>query len=84
MGSEDSDVKVVSVTSKGTTTIPVEFRKKYKITEGTRLEASDSGEGVLFRPIPQLNAAFGIDGEKALEIVKKLDHDTELEVILDD
>lgn len=83
MESETSEINIVTVTSKGTTTIPVEFRKKYKIREGTRLEASDTGDGVLFRPIPDLNDAFGIDGKKALEMTKKLDRDTEVEVTLD-
>lgn len=40
----------VVVTRKGQTTIPVKFRAKYGIEEGTRLEVVDAGDGVLFRP----------------------------------
>jgi len=40
----------VVVTRKGQTTIPIELRKKYRIVEGSKLEAIDTGEGVLFKP----------------------------------
>ncbi len=32
----------VSVTSQGTTTIPAEYRKKYNITQGSRLSVHDN------------------------------------------
>ena len=41
--------KEVVVTRKGQTTIPAHLRAKYGIEEGTRLEAVDTGEGILFR-----------------------------------
>jgi len=40
----------VVVTRKGQTTIPIGLRRKYGIMEGSRLEAIDTGEGVLFKP----------------------------------
>ena len=40
----------VVVTRKGQTTIPIEFRRKYRIVEGSRLEVVDTGEGVLLKP----------------------------------
>jgi AbrB family looped-hinge helix DNA binding protein len=40
----------VVVTRKGQTTIPIEFRRKYRIVEGSKLQAIDTGEGVLFKP----------------------------------
>jgi AbrB family looped-hinge helix DNA binding protein len=40
----------VVVTRKGQTTIPIDLRKKYRIVEGSKLEAIDTGEGVLFKP----------------------------------
>ncbi|TMI17180.1 AbrB/MazE/SpoVT family DNA-binding domain-containing protein [Candidatus Bathyarchaeota archaeon] len=40
----------VVVTRKGQTTIPVEMRRKYKIEEGSRLEAIDTGSGILLKP----------------------------------
>jgi AbrB family looped-hinge helix DNA binding protein len=39
----------VVVTKKGQTTIPVRLRKKFKIEEGTKLEAVETNEGILFR-----------------------------------
>jgi AbrB family looped-hinge helix DNA binding protein len=40
----------VVVTKKGQTTIPVRFRKKFKIEEGTRLEVIETAESILFKP----------------------------------
>ncbi len=40
----------VLVTRKGQTTIPVLLRQKYHIEEGSRLEAVDTGRGILLRP----------------------------------
>ncbi len=40
----------VLVTKKGQTTIPVELRRKYGIDEGSRLEAVDTGRGILLKP----------------------------------
>ena len=42
--------KLVTVTRKGQTTIPVRLREKYKIREGTKLEVIDAGEGILLKP----------------------------------
>lgn len=40
----------VIVTRKGQTTIPAELRRKFNIKEGTRLEAIETQEGILFKP----------------------------------
>lgn len=40
----------VVVTRKGQTTIPAELRKKYKIQKGTRLEVTETSEGILLKP----------------------------------
>ncbi len=40
----------VIVTRKGQTTIPIKFRAKYKIEEGTRLQVLDTDDGILLRP----------------------------------
>jgi len=42
-------VKEVIVTRRGQTTIPVELRRKYAITEGTRLVVIDTEQGIVFR-----------------------------------
>lgn len=39
----------VVVTRKGQTTVPVKLRRKYGISEGTRLRVEDTGEGILFK-----------------------------------
>lgn len=39
----------VVVTRKGQTTVPANLRKKYGISEGTRLLVEDTGEGILFK-----------------------------------
>jgi len=39
----------VVVTRRGQTTIPVELRRKYGITEGTRLVVLDMEQGIVFR-----------------------------------
>ena len=44
------ETEEVVVTRKGQTTIPAKLRKKYKIQEGTRLEVTDTSEGILFKP----------------------------------
>ena len=41
---------IAVLTSKGQMTIPVRLRKKYKIDEGTRLEAVETDEGILLKP----------------------------------
>jgi len=63
----------VVVTRKGQTTIPIGLRKKYKIMEGSRLEAIDTGEGVLFKPkLSFFDLAGSGAGKAALKDVKDL------------
>jgi AbrB family looped-hinge helix DNA binding protein len=51
--------KVVKVTRRGQTTIPVEFRRRHNIKEGSRLILEDRGEAMLIRPVPQLEDMGG-------------------------
>jgi AbrB family looped-hinge helix DNA binding protein len=44
------ETEEVVVTRKGQTTIPAQLRKKYKIQQGTRLEVTETPEGILFKP----------------------------------
>jgi AbrB family looped-hinge helix DNA binding protein len=39
----------VLVTRKGQTTVPANLRKKYGISEGTRLLVEDTGKGILLK-----------------------------------
>lgn len=38
------------MTRKGQTTIPIALRRRYGIEEGSRLEAVDTGSGILLKP----------------------------------
>ena len=65
--------KEVVVTRKGQTTIPASLRAKYGIEEGTRLEAVDTGEGILFKPKKSFLDLAGSGAKHAsVEEMKKL------------
>jgi antitoxin PrlF len=70
-----STEKVVKVTRRGQTTIPVEFRQKFGIKEGDRLMVEATEKGLLFRPIPRLEDMAGVDAKygKVEEIKKHID-----------
>src|SRR6266508_810349 len=51
--------KVIKVTRRGQTTIPVEFRRRHRIKEGSRLEVEDRGDSLLIRPVPSLEDLGG-------------------------
>ncbi|HIE23967.1 MAG TPA: AbrB/MazE/SpoVT family DNA-binding domain-containing protein [Candidatus Korarchaeota archaeon] len=55
----------VRVTRKGQTTIPVALRKKYNIREGTRLIVTDTGDGILLKPLPTILDLAGSGSKKA-------------------
>ncbi len=39
--------KVIKVTRRGQTTIPIEFRKRHRIEQGSRLVVEDRGDSIL-------------------------------------
>ena len=49
--------RVVSVTKKGQATIPKELRDKFGI--GDRVLVVETGEGILFKPLPRPEDEFG-------------------------
>jgi AbrB family looped-hinge helix DNA binding protein len=51
--------KVVMVTQRGQTTIPIEFRRRHNIKEGSRLIFEDRGDAILIRPVPKLEDMGG-------------------------
>jgi len=51
--------RVVKVTRRGQTTIPVEFRKRHQIEEGSRLLIEDRGDVMVVRPVPRLEDLGG-------------------------
>ncbi len=68
-----AETKEVVVTKKGQTTIPVSFRKKYKIEEGTRLEVVDTKEGILLKPKKSIWDMVGVYSQYGTpEEMKKL------------
>ena len=55
----------VVVTRKGQTTIPASIRKKYGISEGTRLRVEDTGKGILFKKVPNTLDLIGSGAKHA-------------------
>ena len=51
--------KIVRVTRRGQTTIPIEFRKRHGIDEGSRLVVEDRGDAIVFRPVARLEDLGG-------------------------
>jgi bifunctional DNA-binding transcriptional regulator/antitoxin component of YhaV-PrlF toxin-antitoxin module len=61
------------VTEKGTVTIPVEIRKKYKLRRGSKVRFLDTEHGALLVPAPSFEELRGIlSKEVAYEIIKEL------------
>lgn len=54
-------MRVVKVTRRGQTTIPLEFRKIYGIKEGDELIVEAREGGIFFRPLPKLEELAGVD-----------------------
>ncbi len=66
--------KVVKVTRRGQTTIPVEFRRRHRIKEGSKLVIEDRGDVMVIHPVPLLEDLGGslakkTSLERALEIL---------------
>jgi AbrB family looped-hinge helix DNA binding protein len=63
----------VLVTRKGQTTIPTSLRRKYGISEGTRLRVEDTGKGILFKKVPNTLELIGSGaGHATVKEMKKL------------
>jgi len=61
------------VTRKGQTTIPAELRRKYNISEGSRLTVIDTDQGILIRPSLRTSDLAGSGSKYATpEEMKKL------------
>lgn len=63
----------VTVTRRGQTTIPIEFRRKYGIEEGATLEIADTGRGLLIRKAPSTLDFIGTGRTSQKEIFARLD-----------
>ncbi len=51
--------KIVKVTRRGQTTIPVEFRRRHNISEGSRLVIEDRGDAMVIRSVTRLEDLGG-------------------------
>lgn len=74
--------KVVAVTKKGQTTIPVKLRMKYKIEEGTKLTVIDTNEGILLKPKKTIWDMVGAysnpeTADKIDKLLQKIRHEDE-------
>ena len=68
--------KIVKVTRRGQTTIPIEFRRRHRIREGSKLVIEDVGDAMIVRPVPRLEDLGGSLAKKtslehALEILEE-------------
>jgi AbrB family looped-hinge helix DNA binding protein len=52
------------VTRKGQITVPVRFREKNAIREGSTVEITDEGQRLIIEPIPELLDQVGVDRGK--------------------
>lgn len=65
----------VVVTRKGQTTVPARLRRKYGISEGTRLEVQDTGKGILLKKAKSTLELIGSGARSASveEMKRRLD-----------
>ena len=63
----------VSVTRKGQVTIPVEYRRKYGIKDGSKMIVEEQSGSIVFKPIPRLEDLSGVDtGKYDAQTIKEL------------
>lgn len=65
----------VIVTRKGQITIPVKYRRRYALREGSKLIVTESQDGVLLKPVTPLEDLAGIDAGKVslIDALRKID-----------
>ena len=62
----------VKVTRKGQVTIPVAYRKKLRIHEGTKIVVSQEKDTIIMKPIPDIEELAGVhSGKIALEGMRR-------------
>jgi len=70
----------VKVHKKGLIVIPAEVRRRLGIYEGTYLELVVEGNTMRLIVPQSLKSAFGIDGEKAIEVARLINASRRLEI----
>ncbi len=63
----------VKVHKKGLIVIPAEVRRRFNIFEGSYLELVVDDEGIRLAVPKSLRDAFGVDGDKALEVARLIE-----------
>jgi AbrB family looped-hinge helix DNA binding protein len=66
-------LNTVTVKRKGKTTIPKELRKKYEMSQGTKLQVGDTGIGVRFRKARSTADLIGSSKRSFDEMKRRLD-----------
>ena len=70
----------VKVHRKGLIVIPAEIRRRFGICEGSHLELIVEGNEIRLIIPKSLKDAFGVDGERALEVVKLIHASRRMEI----
>lgn len=65
---------------KGVIVIPAEVRRRFGIVEGSHLELVVDDDGIRLIVPRSLEEAFGVDGEKALEVARLIAESRRAEV----
>lgn len=63
----------MTITRKGQTTIPKELREKYDMSQGTKLQVIDTGDGVTFRKAQSTIDLIGSSKRSFDEMKRRLD-----------
>lgn len=68
-----SCLTTVIITRKGQTTIPKELREKYELSEGTKLQVIDTGDGVMFKKALSTIDLIGSSKKPYKAMMRRLD-----------
>jgi AbrB family looped-hinge helix DNA binding protein len=63
----------VRVKRKGQVTVPSPIRKRLKIDEGALLEVEELPEGILLKPLPEINVGKVVGKKEYEKIIGELD-----------
>lgn len=63
----------VRVKRKGQVTVPARIRKRLKIDEGALLEVEELNEGILLKPLPEINVGEVVGRKEYEKIIGELD-----------
>lgn len=61
------------VKRKGQVTVPSPIRKRLKIDEGALLEVEERSEGILLKPLPEINVGKVVGKKEYEKIIGELD-----------